>query len=269
MEVVWYYSADGGTRSGPVAEKALRELFESAAIQPSTLVWRDGMADWAPLDRATGWSRHPAVPPAAVPPVVPAPVPSVIPAASASAPADTTWSDAPHPWRRYFSRSADYLVVGLPVLILLFIPLFAIFGASSPMMKLLSNAFVCQFLLVCLFPFSEAFLLSTWGFTPTRALMGIHIRNADGSKLSYRRALQRSWRVALQGMGLGLPLVVLFTNVAAYNYLKDSKATTWDETLNISVRHRRWGVLRGLAAVLWCLAVLIAAAGLNAMELGK
>lgn len=265
MEAVWYYSANGEARSGPVAEKALRELFESGAIEPSTLVWRDGMPDWAQLDRATGWSRQPA----ALPPLVPAPVPPVIPPVIPAAPADTAWSDAPHPWRRYFSRSADYVVVGLPVLVLLFIPLFAIFGTGSPAMKLLSNAFVCQFLLVCLFPFSEAFLLSTWGFTPTRALMGIHIRNADGSKLSYGRALQRSWRVALQGEGLGLPLVVLFTNVAAYNYLKDSKATTWDESLNISVRHRRWGVLRGLAVVLWCLAVLIAAAGLNAMQLNK
>jgi len=149
------------------------------------------------------------------------------------------------------SRACDYLIVGTPFLLAVLVPLFAVLGNSPGLVTILSNPLVWQIILVCLFPFGEAFLLSTWGFTPTRALMGVHIRNADGSKLSYRRALERSWRVALQGMGLGIPLVTLITNVAAYNYLRDSKASTWDETLNIDVRHRRWSVLRAVAVVLW------------------
>ena len=243
MEAVWFYSSNGEDRTGPVAERALRELFEAGTIRPSTLVWRDGMADWAQLDAATGWAAAPA--------------------AAVADPLSADWSEAAHPWRRYFSRSADYLLVGMPLIFIAIVPLAAILGGDSPLMKILSNPFVCQILTVCLFPFGEALLLSTWGYTPTRALMGMRIRNAAGGKLSYRQALGRSWRVALQGMGLGIPLVVLITNVAAYNYLRDSKATTWDESLNVSVQHRRWGVLRGTAVVLWCVVVLTVAAVLN------
>lgn len=43
----WYYGSGSG-QYGPVEEAELRELIASGAIQPQTLVWRDGMAEWAP-----------------------------------------------------------------------------------------------------------------------------------------------------------------------------------------------------------------------------
>jgi hypothetical protein len=238
----WFYSEGGQGQSGPVAEQALKDLYASGAIGASTLVWRDGMAQWTPLQAATEWG------------------------AAARAAADSAaWSGDKHPWRRYISRSADYMVVGFPLVMVVLLPLFSILGTESRIARILSNNFVSGILLVCLFPLAEACLLSTWGFTPTRALMGIHIRNADGSKLSYLRALKRSWKVSLYGVGLGIPLLSFFTAVGAYYNLRDNGATTWDETLDISVRHRRWGVLRGTAVVIWCVVVFFLMAVLRTL----
>lgn len=45
MEIEWYYIA-GTERQGPVDENKLRKLLESQELQPDTLVWRKGLAEW-------------------------------------------------------------------------------------------------------------------------------------------------------------------------------------------------------------------------------
>ncbi|MEA3207420.1 MAG: hypothetical protein QOE70_477 [Chthoniobacter sp.] len=47
----WYYE-QAGERQGPVPDSELDRLLASGAISESTLVWREGMADWAPLAQA-------------------------------------------------------------------------------------------------------------------------------------------------------------------------------------------------------------------------
>ncbi len=42
----WYYSA-GGQQQGPVSQAILESLAQAGTVTPDTLVWRDGMADWA------------------------------------------------------------------------------------------------------------------------------------------------------------------------------------------------------------------------------
>jgi uncharacterized membrane protein len=42
----WFYEKNG-SQMGPVSEAALRELITSGAIRTSTLVWCEGMSDWA------------------------------------------------------------------------------------------------------------------------------------------------------------------------------------------------------------------------------
>ena len=47
----WYYD-QGGQRQGPVPEAELDRLLASGTITQNTLVWCEGMADWAPLSKA-------------------------------------------------------------------------------------------------------------------------------------------------------------------------------------------------------------------------
>ena len=44
----WYYGSSAG-QSGPVDESELRAMIASGGVGPETLVWRDGMKDWLPL----------------------------------------------------------------------------------------------------------------------------------------------------------------------------------------------------------------------------
>lgn len=46
----WYYSKSG-QQFGPVSEEELRLKMQSGELLPSDLVWREGMADWFPLER--------------------------------------------------------------------------------------------------------------------------------------------------------------------------------------------------------------------------
>jgi hypothetical protein len=44
----WYYGSSAG-QNGPVEEHELRALIASGGVGPESLVWRDGMKDWLPL----------------------------------------------------------------------------------------------------------------------------------------------------------------------------------------------------------------------------
>lgn len=47
MEKNWFYSVDGQEKKGPVAEHELKRLLAGSQIPVSTLVWSEGMANWA------------------------------------------------------------------------------------------------------------------------------------------------------------------------------------------------------------------------------
>lgn len=67
MEKNWYYSADGQDKKGPLPENELKQLLASGQVPPGTLVWSDGMANWAPARSIVGL-QQPAVASAAVAP---------------------------------------------------------------------------------------------------------------------------------------------------------------------------------------------------------
>ncbi len=48
MEKNWFYSADGQEKKGPVPESELQQLLAGGQISAATLVWSEGMANWAP-----------------------------------------------------------------------------------------------------------------------------------------------------------------------------------------------------------------------------
>jgi hypothetical protein len=47
----WYY-VDAGKQAGPVDDSRLEELVREGKVQPTTLVWREGMGDWRPYGEA-------------------------------------------------------------------------------------------------------------------------------------------------------------------------------------------------------------------------
>jgi len=67
--MTWYY-VDAGAQAGPVDDAQLEQLARSGKIQPDTLIWREGMANWQP------YSEVVAPPPASAAPVPVPPPPS-------------------------------------------------------------------------------------------------------------------------------------------------------------------------------------------------
>lgn len=81
-ETVWYYSLHGKPE-GPVSEADLRAQLRSGILEPDTLVWCEGMPDWAPATTITTWKEVPLPPPAGHGPGSGAAAPSRPPAPTA------------------------------------------------------------------------------------------------------------------------------------------------------------------------------------------
>ena len=54
MEKNWYYSENGQDKRGPVTEHELQRLLADNQIPANTLVWSEGMANWAPANSVPG-----------------------------------------------------------------------------------------------------------------------------------------------------------------------------------------------------------------------
>ena len=63
----WYYEKDG-QRQGPVPDAELDRLIASGHVTATTLVWREGMANWTPLAQARPASAGQAAAPGEPPP---------------------------------------------------------------------------------------------------------------------------------------------------------------------------------------------------------
>jgi hypothetical protein len=73
METQWYYT-DQGQRRGPVSPEQLKQLATSGRIQPSDMVWKQGMAQWAAASEIKGlWPEGVLVPTSESPPPLPTP----------------------------------------------------------------------------------------------------------------------------------------------------------------------------------------------------
>lgn len=59
----WYYALND-QQQGPVEEAELKRLFSSGTVKADTLVWREGMENWAPFSEVFSAEETPSSPPA-------------------------------------------------------------------------------------------------------------------------------------------------------------------------------------------------------------
>jgi uncharacterized RDD family membrane protein YckC len=145
-----------------------------------------------------------------------------------------------HPWRRYFARLVDMYTGGLIALALLSI-IMAILLADryESFAEVLDNQFIVSIILMLLWIPIEAVFLSTVGATPGKWLFGISVRTSSGQKPSFNQALERSFRVVLQGMSLAI-----ITQLFAYKRLTKTGTTLWDTATDCVVTHKVWSTAR-------------------------
>lgn len=170
-----------------------------------------------------------------------------------------------HPWRRFVARTVDTCTSGFALFFLL---IFA-FSAMMPeqaagFAKAVENPIIAGVVLYLVWLPAESALLSWFGTTPAKWLFGISVAHPGGDFLSYSEALNRSFLVFVQGVGLGIPFVALFTQLFAYRRLTKTGTTLWDTSVNAVVLHKEWGVVRALVCTAVAFGVLILISALNA-----
>lgn len=255
----WFF-LQGSREAGPFTRDQIHSLLVSASINEETLIWRPGCVEWMPLSQ---FREFGGLPPRPLPrssrqynagPTAryeeryeQVPLRSLAedpPPASANS---GHWVDeTPHPWRRYFARALDNLVWGIAIM-------FAIGFGLALVDPEAAQQFISLFegpggrlidivLTLVLAMIPNAILIGLTGGTFGKWLFGICILDETDRPIGIMRAFHREIRVFVYGLGLGLPIVSLITNVIAYQKLKEDRATSWDQALKSRVVQRRNGV---------------------------
>lgn len=207
VERSWHYQ-DRANTIGPLPESQLQALCKSGKLQADTQVWTEGMNTWC---NASTYFSFPV---------------------SLSINKDTfqqleqvtvdksSLSQQGRPWLRFFARCIDVLIFSFVFGIVCSITIPELFEVNQGLLGvIITFAFV----------FAEPLLFSMWGTTPGKWLLMIEVRNLDGTNMTYSQAFERAFHVWIRGLGLGIPIVTLFTELNSYNKLKNEGVTSWDK----------------------------------------
>ncbi len=144
-----------------------------------------------------------------------------------------------NPWIRFLARLFDYAFFGLVCFIFAkFLPLFGLAFQKEYLIPL-------QFVLWI--PV-EAIFISHFKATPGKLILKTQVKDVSGNKLSYKKALIRSFAVWFRGIGMGIPIINFFAMFFAFYRLKINHITSWDKDENIKITHKSIKPIRlGLA----------------------
>lgn len=177
---------EDGDKTGPYPEYEIRARIRSGRCRADSPVWHDGLVGWTELGKTELFARD------FQPPELPV-RPSAGPTPSATSGADALpWGQA---FRRFFARWFDLSLYSSLVWLAVWVVDPAIAGRFF-------GSWTMAFFYVPWF-LVEAALLHTYGKTPGKFLLGMEVVNADGTRLSLRQGLWRSFRVLILGIGFG------------------------------------------------------------------
>lgn len=123
------------------------------------------------------------------------------------------------PWRRYFARMLD---VSFGAIILWAI-LSLIFRVNVSNIGSFAEWLLGYVEWGIWLPI-EALLLSCWGTTPGKWIMGIRVEHEDGRKLTFGEALDRTWQVFVKGMGALIPIYSIYRLWKSYKAVRDGNS---------------------------------------------
>ena len=153
------------------------------------------------------------------------------------------------PWIRYWARMFDYSIS------LLVIGISGWLTSSFKIGFLLKHQLFYYLLVVFIWTFIEAGFLSSWGYTPGKWLLGIAVRDKNGSKLTYKEAITRSLKIYWRGIGIGFPFVTFITMIVAHHRLTKFGATSWDKEGGFTVEHQK---IRAMNVAIYIVVIIIA-----------
>ncbi len=126
------------------------------------------------------------------------------------------------PWRRYFARTLDLIIYNFAFRS--FCMLVLRYQNENYGMAELINIIASMVLMVLI----EPLLISKFGTTLGKYVMGIYVRGKDGKLLTNKEAFNRTYSVLIFGVGLQIPFFSIYTNVKSYSVYKNKKSLPWE-----------------------------------------
>ena len=163
-----------------------------------------------------------------------------------------------HPWRRFFARTVDIFTLGLLAYwAIAFLVGFVYPEFADTFLEIIENPLLASALIYIIWLQVEAVFIAKLGTTPAKWLFGIHVLSNNNEKLSYKNSIKRAALVWIQGEAFGIPIIMIFTRLYAYGRLTKTGTTSWDQSVNAIVVHKKWGVIRYIVTILVVFTVLI------------
>ena len=143
------------------------------------------------------------------------------------------------PWVRFCARLVDIYVV--TIFVGLFVGIFIPHGLGWELISILIR--IISLILL------EAYLLSTWGMTLGKSLLQVYVRDTQGRKLSFSRAIKRCISVWGWSLGFGIPIASLILPYMAYERIAETGVVKWDIECGSLVSHKKIGIPRIIAII--------------------
>lgn len=147
----------------------------------------------------------------------------------------------PHPWRRFWARYLDLMLMTLVWQVLQFQVLhwyMPTLWFRDQLQTAVSVGLSWVLLLLV-----EPILLCTWGYTPGKWLLGLRVRRLDGRKLAWDQAVERLFLVLWRGQGLCIPLYREWRSWMCFVDCTDGKLMPWEKEnrcMAQPIRRGRW-----------------------------
>ncbi len=126
------------------------------------------------------------------------------------------------PWRRYFARSLDLTLCNMLWGAILSLMNVNILQQDTVLTLIIAYLAVGTMLLL------EPLLLSRFGTTPGKWILGLSVTDAEGGHLTYGGAFSRTWTALWRGMGLDIPFYNLFRQWKSYRACRAGEALDWE-----------------------------------------
>jgi uncharacterized RDD family membrane protein YckC len=199
--MAWYY-AEAGKQAGPVDDTQLNGLVQSGRIQPETLVWQEGMANWQPYNQVPAASFS-----TGVPPLVAAVAEQAVCAECGGVfnLEDTIAYGNARVCARFFTRFGavfiDGLILGAVNIGIGFIGGLAFAAAGrAPAAGFVVLQVVLMFINLCIGATYETVLIAKYGATLGKMACKVKVVTAEGGQVSYARALGRYFAKMLSAL---------------------------------------------------------------------
>ena len=138
-----------------------------------------------------------------------------------------------HPWRRFLARSFDQTLYGIAWAIIQYF-VFRWHWQTGFITNLVESYIILAMMIAI-----EPALLARWGTTPGKMIMGLEIRNTDGTRLTYRQGLDRMLGVFSRGLGYGVPIYNLVRCWRSSEATLNGETLEWDEGFSYELKDKK------------------------------